>query len=488
MKVMLINPASDLKKSMGKYEKFAAPVLPTGIACIASMLEKNGIDVIVIDQFAEKMSNVQLVKKIVDEKPQIVGFSCLTPAMNNVKTLVHQIRIIKRDIQIVLGNTHATIFADELLRQKIADIVVRREGDYTTLEVALAITKGKGLQQIKGISFVENGKVYHNPEREPIDNLDELPYPAWHLFNLESYREIPLISAYKVVLPIQASRGCPYQCTFCAQDKVFKRPRYRKINAVIDEIEYMHERFKTTFFGFTDAYFPFSVEHGLKFCDEFIRRGLHKKIKWLTETRVNLVSLELLKKMKEAGVYLIMYGFEVGNQKVLDSLKKGATLEQARRAMKATKKAGIKTLGLFMLGAPGETRQTCEETIRFAKQLDCDIAKFNIVIPLPGSKLFEDLKGKIGDIQEPEKFTSWYGNSSSSSSLIYIPEDMTAAELINLQRKAMFQFYMRPRLIIRHIFRRLTSFRNLFYGAYVLISDYLDGLRLVNRRRRDRTS
>ncbi len=471
-KVVLINPDSPLRQATGNLKRFVTPVPPLGIACIAAVLEKNGMEVVVFDQVANSMSNAELAQRVREESPGLIGISCLTPVMNNVKALVGQIRSFSRNIPIVLGNTHATVFADELLKHGIADIIVSGEGEDSMLEVSLAIKGNKSLEGIKGISFVRGRLNYHNPPRESARDLDEFPYPAWHLLNLKDYEKCPLLCLDEgLTVPIQASRGCFYHCTFCSQDQIFKKFRYRQVDKVINEIEYFYQRFGVSRFVFIDANFPFSKEYGLKFCDEFIRRGLHKKIKWLTETRVDLVDLELLKRMKEAGLHLIMYGFEVGNQGILDSIQKKTTLGHARRAMELTKKTGIYTLGLFILGMPGETRQTCEETIRFAKELDCDVAKFNIAVPLPGSKFFEDYKEKIKN-KDPETFTSWYDWVPFSGKLLYVPEGMTDYELKNLQRKAMFEFYLRPRLILRHVLNGTISFRNMWHGANILISGF----------------
>lgn len=471
VKVMLINPDSNLAKHSHKYRKFVTPLPPLSIAYIAVVLEKNGIDVIVADQYANKVDNEELVKQILEKNPQVVGISCLTAAMDNVTELVNLIKASSKSIKIVLGNIHATVFADELLKQGLADIIVRGEGEYGMLEVAQAIKAGEKLHGIKGISFIENNAVIHNPERELIEDLDTLPLPAWHLFDMRYYRGCSRIALHnKKGLPIMASRGCPFQCVFCSQDRLYKKSRYRRVKEIVDEIEYFHTRFKIEFVGFHDAYFPFSIEQGFEFCDEMIKRGLHKKVKWFTETRVDRVSPKLLIRMKESGLHIIFYGFEVGNQKILDSSKKGTTLEQARRAMKASKEAGIITFGLFMIGLPGETRETCEETIRFAKELDPDICKFNITVPYPGSYFFAEHKDKLRD-QNPKKFTSWYDWSGFSGDLIYTPDNITSDELRWLQRKAMFDFYMRPKILIRHL--KINPFKDLCYGAWVLISGYV---------------
>ncbi|MFA5356847.1 MAG: radical SAM protein [Candidatus Omnitrophota bacterium] len=486
MKVVIVNPNSEtVESSRRSRREFLTPIIPLGIAYIAAVLEQNGITAKVIDQVAERINKDELFKRIIAEKPDLVGFSCLTATMNNASNLSRRIRDYDKKIKIVLGNIHASIFADELLKEGAADIVVRGEGEYTMLELVSSIEKGNGFSGIKGISFLDGGKVYHNPDRQPIEDLDKLPYPAMHLFKLHKYTEVPLAAIYNSVASVvQASRGCPYRCIFCTQDKIHKRPRYRRMDSVIDEIEYMHDKYKMRYFGFADPYFPFSIESGMEFCDKFIKRGMHKKVRWVTEMRVDSVTPELLKRMKEAGAYLIMYGFEVGNSEILRGLKKGTTLEQARLAMKYTKKAGIMTLGLFMLGMPGETKQSCEETICFAKELDCDLVKFNITIPYPGSELFDLYISKKGELGELDKFNSWYDWFSDSGELVYTPEGMNSKELKNIQRKAMFSFYMRPKIILRNLVRGRISPKFLFYGASILISGGLKVLfgKMKNRR------
>jgi len=473
MKVLLVNPNSEIAETSWEYRRAVVPILPQGIAYISAVLERNGIEILVIDQYAENMGNNRLIDRIDEEAPDIVGFSCLTAAMSNVARIIAGIRLLRKGIKVVLGNIHATVFADELLRDGLADVIVRGEGEESMLELVLTINQGMDLHSVKGISFMNGGEVCHNCDREAVGNLDELPYPAWHLFNLRNYKKVPLVALRNTIFPIQASRGCPYKCFFCSQEKMHKGIRYRKVESVVDEIECMIKKFGVYYFGFNDAYFPFSIEYGIRFCEELIRRGLEKKIKWITETRVDMVNLDLLRKMKKAGVHLIMYGFEVGNQEVLSKTGKRTTLEQAKEAMRMTKKAKILSLGLFMLGLPGETIVSCEDTIRFANELDCDIAKFNIAVPLPGSEFFAGYIGKKEAVGDTSKFTSWFDWSSLSNSgqLLSTPQDVSSRELVDLQRKAMFSFYLKPRIIFRHLF--ITSFSDLYFGFYILARKYL---------------
>jgi len=471
---MLINPLSDLARQSDTYFRSVTPLPPAGLTYLSAVLKNNNIKVFVEDQYATRISNEELIRKIIDVSPIAVGFSCLTTAMGNVERLVRQIKTAKIKTKIILGNIHPTLFSEEVLLREIADIVIRGEGEQTLLQTVISLDRGDSLDDIKGISYIRNGEIRHNPDRGILEDLDSLPYPDWHSLNLKHYTRYPMLGIYnRLVLPVQASRGCPYNCLFCSQDKFYKKPRYRKIKKVVDEIEYLYEEFKINYVGFIDAYFPFSKDCGLEFCDEFIRRGLHKKISWFTETRVDMVDPELLKRMKESNLSLIMYGFEVGNQKVLDDIGKRTTLDQARRAMESTRKFKIRSVGLFMLGLPSDTKKTCYDTIRFAKEINTDICKFNIAIPYPGSKFFDDCKLRLGNINDiNDKFTSWYDWSSYDGEIIYNPESLTKRELVKLQRKGMFSFYMRPRFILRSLINRTFSFTDLWHGACILFKNY----------------
>lgn len=469
MKVLLINPNSSLINKSWAYRKFFTPIAPLGLAYIASVLEQNGIEVLLFDQFANKASDRELLYSIKKQKPDMVGFSALTPVISDIKRLVIGIREVSKMSKIVLGNLHATCFPEEVIKEGLADIVVRGEGEMAMLELCQRLIRKEELDGLRGISFKLDEKIIHNPDREIINDLDSLPFPAWHLLNPDHYTEVPLAAINNArAFPIISSRGCPYRCYYCSQDKIYNKVRYRDLNKVVDEMEYFNSILKIKFFGFSDAYFPFDEELGLEFCDIVIRQGLHKKLRWATETRVDKVTSRLLKAMKEAGCHLIMYGVEVGNTSILRSLDKGTTLEQAKMAFRETRKVGILNQGLFILGLPGESIETCRDTINFAKELDCDIVKFNLAMPYPGSRFFEDYK-KNKKVENPEKFSSWFDWLSSNGELVYTPTNMDSDTLRYFQRRAMLEFYVRPKVIIRHILKRTISYKNIFYGGLWLI-------------------
>jgi len=472
--VLLINPDSTLRQGSFQLKKFVTPVPPLGLAYLAAVLERDGFTVEILDQVASEMTNQELLERTARAAPGLIGISCLTPVMNSVQRLVKGLRQQTPRAPIVLGNTHATVFRAQLLEQGQADMVIAGEGEGAMLDLARAVRDGDPLEDVAGIHFRgEDGGVHSTEERPPLADLDSLPLPSWHLLDLGLYQKCPMLCLDDdPTLSIQASRGCFYRCTFCSQDQIYRKFRHREVGAVIDEMVHFYRRFNVTRFVFIDANFPFNREYGLRFCDELRRRGLHRKLKWVVETRPDMVDPELLREMKDAGLHLIMYGFEVGNQAILDSINKRFTLEHSRQAMIDTRAAGIYTLGLFMLGLPGETRETCLQTIRFAKELDCDMAKFNLAVPLPGSRFYDDHRHEL-TVDAPEKFTSWYDWSPFAGELLYVPDGMTDQELKNLQRRGMFEFYARPHLVARHLKNRTLSPGNMARGTQVIFKSVL---------------
>ncbi|MBU1088033.1 MAG: B12-binding domain-containing radical SAM protein [Candidatus Omnitrophica bacterium] len=475
MRVSIINPDSDTAKSQGKYSIFGTAMPPMGIAYLATRLTEENSDIQIIDQYVEKISNNQLIERIRSFNPQIIGISCLTAAMGNVEKLVAQMKKENFKAKIVLGNIHASLFADQLLKEDKADIIVRGEGEDTFSELVHCLAKEDDYSGIKGISYSQDDKIIHNPDRNTFVDLDKNSFPNWDLLPYQKYNSVPLLGVdNEILLHIQASRGCPYKCYFCSQENMHHKVRVRKVKSVVDEIEYQSRKYNVNKFAFVDSYFPMTEEYGFTFAEEMIKRGLHKKIKWATETRVDKVSYRLLEKLKQAGMSLIMYGFESGEQAILDSCNKHITVEQSKVAMRHTKNLKIPSLGFFILGLPGDTRQSINKTIKFAQELDCDLVKFNIAIPTPGSKFFEIWKKDNPDADlSPEKFSSWY-SPEEGGKMLYLPKGINSKELEGLRAKAMISYYLRPKVIFRSLSRGLISLGNIFKGMKVLMSEFSD--------------
>ncbi len=470
MKFALVVPGSQAAVENARYRELFPQLLPMSVAYLAGALEAKGHEAIIVDQVPQRLGNAQLVEALVKAAPGAVGISMLTTTMGNSLALVELLRHALPDVPIVAGNQHASLFADDLLTHHMADYVVRGEGEETIVELAEALSHKRPLDHIAGLSFRRDGAVIHNPDRPIITDLDELPYPAWHLVDLynRAYMTLPVIGVYSTPLAIMASRGCPFDCVFCSQDKQYKKVRLRDVVKVVDEIEAHVDRFGVEWLTFNDAYFPWNRQQGVAFAEEMIRRGLHRRVRWTTESRVDRVDEELLKTLKQSGLEVIFFGFESGSQAVLDRAGKRTSLEQALQAARAARNAGVSVMGFFMLGLPGDTVESCWETVNFAMELDCDFAKFAITVPYPGSALYEQLRDQI-DTHEFEKFTSWYNWASGRDELIYAPDGMTVQELLRVQRLGMLRFYARPTQVVRHLRRGTIRPRDMALGATVLV-------------------
>jgi len=260
-------------------------------------------------------------------------------------------------------------------------------------ELVNSLESESKLSHVKGITYRSGGKIVSNPGRPLIENIDDIPFPAWHLLKMDSYfRLTARILTGKNGFSMITSRGCPGRCKFCDTHIVWTRKyRARSPTNVVDEIEQLHDRYNIGFMVFVDDTFIVNKKRAIEICNQIIERGID--IKWECAGRVNLVNKEILAKMKEAGCNTIYYGIESGSQEVLDYINKGITLEQAKNAIKITKKAGIGTSAFFMIGFPSETEEDVKKTIEFNKRLPLDEHDtFSILTPFPGTELYKIMK------------------------------------------------------------------------------------------------
>jgi len=281
----------------------------------------------------------------------------------------------------VIGGPHATFTAEEILRSyPEVDIVVRGEGEETIAETARALERKRGLEQVLGLTFRRNGSIVRTEDRPFIRDLDRLPLPDRGLFPVSRYL------AMRVPASVLTSRGCPTGCSFCVGYRMTGRKgRFRSPLKVVDEIE-AARRLGFEEVCIDDDLFTRNRRHVTAICDEIRSRGL--KLKLYIFARVDTVDEPLLAKLREAGCAMICFGLESGNQRILDLAGKRATVDRARRAMELSKAAGIAPFGSFILGLPGETRETMEETVSFAQSLGIPHG-FHLLSPFPGTRIRE---------------------------------------------------------------------------------------------------
>jgi anaerobic magnesium-protoporphyrin IX monomethyl ester cyclase len=445
MKVLLVNPWQDTKY----------PQPPLGLAMISAVLEKNGYPVKVLDASALKLTEISILNTIQREKPDIIGITAMTPTINSAIKIARQIKELHNDVIIVLGGPHVTLFPEETLKRvPEADIVVQGEGEQTMVELVETLENGNSVNtQVSGVTYREKNCIQSSPTRQLISDLDSLPFPAFHLLPMAKYRLHPPHGRKLPSIPIITSRGCPYRCIYCSKSVFGRQYRANSPAYVVNEIEHMMDKFNAREITFYDDSFTLDKKRAVAICEELQRRRID--IPWTCETRVNLVNEELIEKMKKAGCYMIAFGVESGAQKILNTLKKDITLEQATRAFELTHKIGIQTIAYFMIGSPNETPETIKQTIEFAKKLDPDFVQFSIVTPYPGTELYSLA---FGEGNSPEKWDTYvYADLNSVSNATFETKTMSRQELGEWTKKAYTSFYLRW----RYVWKRLSKMNSL---------------------------
>jgi len=347
----------------GQYHQLTPPL---GLAWIGAVLEREGISVRIVDlQIEEGFAQI-----LAHEKPRLICISGASESRFEAFCVAAQSKKFDSNIVVAYGGPHATFTpGDTLANVQEIDVVGRGEGEYTVLELARAVLDDRldMLSHIKGISYRKNGHIVHNEARERIRNLDELPFPARHLLNMNRYKtKMEIIGAPGE--SIITSRGCPIGCTFCSASHLWGRwYTMRSPENVLDEIELLIDQYKIQGIKFFDSTLTLNRKHIESLCDAMMERGIH--LPWECEVRADTAEEELFRKMRKAGCYLIDIGIESGNASVLKRIKKKITVEQALSTIKWARNTGLKTKVFLLYGLPGETPREAWDTVELARGL-----------------------------------------------------------------------------------------------------------------------
>ncbi len=431
MKILILHPSNqnvyqNIQKTVAKLDKKSAKTQPIGIMYLASLLKNNGHEVELLDAEAMNFGFEDTVDFIKKKDYDVVGMTSTTPLFNACITIATELKRANLNLKIVLGGPHISALPNESISFDPIDFIVIGEGEYSFLELVKTIEQKGDFSQVKGIGYKQDGKVILTPRRELISNLDELPFPARELINNDLYLKLYTGKKYTVMT---STRGCPYQCIFCDSVITFgHRARFRSADNVIAEIKEVVEKYGITDITFTDDTFTLNKERTIEICKKIIDNDL--KINFICSSRANTIDEERLEWLKKAGCIQITFGIESGDEGILKIIKKGITLDMARKAIAMVKKAGIGTHASYMLGNPGETLDTVRRTITFAKELDTDYAQFSIATPFPGTEMWKiaNEQGLI-KIKDFSKFTWYYSPTFETKEL---PADL----LIQLQKEA----------------------------------------------------
>ncbi len=297
------------------------------------------------------------------------------------------------------------MFPEEVAADAGVDFVVYGEGEETLLELVAALEKGGGgFFHIQGLAYARDGNVVRTPERPLIRDLDALPFPARHLLELDRYSLAAPDG--EPMLTVLSSRGCPYNCSYCFKGIVGRTYRQRSPESIVAELKHLKSTYGVRNFYFIDDLFTLSTKRLVTISQMIVDEGLD--IRWQCLGRVDRVTPESLEAMARGGCREIHYGIESGNPEVLAATGKRISLEQVRQAVAWTAQSGIRSKGYFMLGLPGDTEETMEQTIRFACELDLDEAMFSITTPFPGTRLWDELVKKHPETRYSADFTRAY--------------------------------------------------------------------------------
>lgn len=450
MKFTFISPAAFRENSHERSEPICSWP-PLGMLYLATILENEGFETSMLDQAAKGLTVDETAKWIHKEDPDIIGFSTLASSGRTAAAISEEIKKQKPTAKIVLGNYYATFNAERIMQKyPWVDIIVRSEGEITTLELAKCLKNGDRLKNVLGLTFRERNRIISTPDRPLIKDVDSIPFPDREMLDVEYHSEVAgAITAPEKFTSVLSSRGCPFRCRFCGCQR-FARGVWRARSAknTLEELSLLASKGYKQFL-FVDDSFTINPKRVIEIC-----RGMRKEkidMNWICEGRVDSCSYETVREIVKAGCKIIYFGIESANQRILDYYNKQITPAQSEKAVKTARKAGMNSIvASFIVGAPTETREEIENTLKFARKIPIDFPQFNILGVFPGMDIWDELKAK-GVLKEEEYWET--GAMASEMS----PDCLPPEEIKQLIEKHFNAFLMRPRYLLDEAFRTMKS-------------------------------
>lgn len=434
MKVLLVEPPKKPWEMMGD---FIAP--PLGLAQLAAVLEADRVPVEIVDCNASRLTWDDLEQAIADTQPTLVGASAMTTFLPTAGRVMQMAKGIDQDIVTMVGGPHVTFMTEETLNtHPEIDIVGLGEGERVIQGLVQALDAGSDLTQVPGIGFRKNGQLVQTPLPDPVD-LDELPLPAYHLLPMQAYYFI----VFEKFCTVLASRGCPYNCVFCAE-RGFWGPgwRPRDPELVGDELELLYRKHGRESIWFGDDCFNVDGEHMAQICEEILRRDL--KLNWYYQGRADLLikHQEHLPLMRRAGNLMAQIGIEADSDQELRDMRKSLTGEQVKEAIDLLRENDIVCQGMMILGTRQDDANSMLRKMEYLKWLDVDFPVFTIYTPFPGTEAYEEAKAE-GWLE-----TDDYALYDMAYPIIST-EHLTRKQVIGLYNRSFASFYTDPAMMAR---------------------------------------
>jgi len=455
MNILLINPAPT-----GTLKATGVLFPPLGLLYVAAYAEKQGHRVAVRDLAVRRKKEIDF------KKYDVVGISTDTTRHRQA------LRIAKRaktsGCTVVMGGPHPGYVDEEILSTKKVDFIVRGEGEVTFSELVGALGKtDRALHSVQGVSFLAEGAVVRTSPRPFIEDLDNLPLPARHLISLDDYQRTKI--GGRPITPLITSRGCPYQCAFCASSHFWgTKIRMRSVASVLDEIAEIHHRYHFNAVAFVDDTFNLMPKRVIEICQGIVERKLD--LWWWCLSRIDLLlrNEAMVKEMVRAGAKSVFIGVESSSSKTLEELKKGFHVDETVQAVEMLKRNGLEIHASYILGGLHDTVKTIHDTIRFAKKLDTNVAQFAILTPYPGTAVYQQVKDRIFKWRSPWSFFDM-------QHLVFKHDHLSFMRMEWLLLKAHLLYYTRSKKGILDIWHHAKKHRLGIRMFLRFIRDYFGG-------------
>jgi anaerobic magnesium-protoporphyrin IX monomethyl ester cyclase len=436
MKITLVNPP--YPKDAHAHPAF----IPLGLAYLGAMAEREGHEVNIIDCQAEHLTTDSFRTRVSEVKADVVGVTATTLLYNSAKEIITIAKEVNPQATTMMGGSHVSFWDENALKEcPSLDVIVRREGELTFIELLSKLKNQASLSGVLGSTFRQkDGTAFRNEDRPFMMDLDLLPTPAYHLLPLDSFHRMG-----KTIFPLVSSRGCVQWCDFCSTVRMFGRGyRVRNPKKVVDEMEMLHNKYGESQFTFYDDAFTVNRANTMKLCQDLKDRKLN--VQWDCETRVDAVDQELLQTMADNGCITIWFGVESGSEKVLGEMHKKINRDQIRNAFNMAQKTGMMTVASAIIGFPGETEETAWETIKFINSLNVDDIGFYVATPYPGTPMYEQVI-KNGWLRVTDF------NKYDTATPTFETPWMSMQKIHDIRYKAFQKFYLRPSYVFRMIRR-----------------------------------
>ena len=418
---------------------------PLGIATLSAVLEQAGNQTQIIDALALNLTATETIDRMNPES-DFAAITVTTPQIKYAAELAQKIRRQHPHMKIIMGGVHPTVFHRELVSEHICDMAIRNEGEEAMRRISAKVP----LEKVENLTWKDNeGRIRVNPDRKEYEDLDNLPFPSYHKIPMGKYRSAIGAAVNHPSIGMVTSRGCPGRCTFCVSGMFGTKVRFSCPEKIIEHIKFLIKNHRIREISFYDDTFTVNKNRIYELCHRIISEKLN--IKWSCFSRIDTISPDILKIMKEAGCHQIMYGFESAKAETLYTMNKKMDPSRHRQIVNWTRKAKIDVRGAFMVGTPNETTEDIANTIEHSIKLGIQYAVYNITTPFPGTELF-----KTAEKNNTLLHKRW-DRYDLSNAILKLPK-VTASEVEQLHKQAYKKFYFRP----IYIAKRLLSIRSLY--------------------------